>query len=63
MSCGLGTCVDPDCYLCTVVAKETQPRGRKWVHPKDVAPPEVVPSEAEVAAIRAELRETYGRLF
>lgn len=25
MSCGLGTCVDPDCYLCTVIGKSQQP--------------------------------------
>ncbi len=25
MSCGLGTCTNPTCYLCTVIGRQPQP--------------------------------------
>jgi len=43
--CGMGTCTDPDCWLCTVIAKLPQRRQRKEqaqrekpVKPKDEKP-------------------------
>lgn len=57
MSCGLGTCVDPLCYLCTVVAMLPQPT---WRAPEpdvllDVAPEtDIFGLEAQQAADYAE---------
>jgi len=45
--CGLGTCKDPTCYLCTVIAKLPQPRSSIRAMDEqaaDYAEPDAVPT-------------------
>ena len=36
--CGLGTCTNPTCYLCTVIAKQPQPKTLHEPDHQHIAP-------------------------